>query len=76
MVLYTGDAEGVVKQWEVFARATGDAEQTKIEQWPKMASQRLPKKAHLFQGHQDRINAILAVDSVKFVSASSDGTGA
>ena len=80
VVLYTGDERGVIKQWEVFARritttADGGQETTKIEQWPKMATQRLPKKAHLFQGHQGRINEILAVDAVKFVSASSDGTG-
>jgi hypothetical protein len=69
IVLYTGDAEGVVKQWEVFAV------DKKLEQWPKLASQRLPKKAHLFQGHDGPVTAILAVDAVKFVSAGSDGTG-
>ena len=45
-VLYTGDAQGTVKQWEIFARDSGQ----KIEPWPKLTTQRMPKKAHLFPG--------------------------
>lgn len=69
IVLYTGDAEGTVKQWEVFAA------NDKLQQWPKLATQRMPKKAHLFKGHEGSVTAILAIDAVKFVSAGSDGTG-
>lgn len=70
-VLLTGDANGVVKQWEVLSRRGG----TRLEQWPKLASQRLSKKAHLFaRQHEGAVTALASVDQTKFVSASADGT--
>lgn len=70
-VLLTGDANGVVKQWEVLRRSGG----SRLEQWPKLASQRLSKKAHLFaRQHEGAVTALASVDSTKFVSASADGT--
>ncbi|EEC45470.1 predicted protein [Phaeodactylum tricornutum CCAP 1055/1] len=77
-VLLTGCASGTVKQFEVFARRMpGTSEKTqsvKLEQWPKMSSQRLRKKAHVFSGHEAPVTALCAVDSTKFLSASADGT--
>jgi len=67
--LYTGDADGGVKQWQVFAAAG------RLEHWPKLATQRLPQRAHLFRGHDAVVTALAAVDALKFLSASSDGTG-
>jgi WD40 repeat protein len=47
---------------------------TRLEQWPKLPTQRLPKKAHLFRGHDMDVTALLPVDATKFLSASKDGT--
>jgi hypothetical protein len=93
-VLYTGDAQGLVKQWEVLKMVTKAASSTnddnddgiecitnskrknyKVEAWPKLSSQRLPKRAHMFTGHYSAITGLLAIDALKFVSASADGTG-
>lgn len=68
-VIYTGDSQGLVKQWEIFSGGH------KMEAWPKLATQRLPKKAHLFSGHDGNVTAIMAVDAVKFVTGATDGTG-
>jgi len=71
-LLLTGSADGVVKQWEVFARP--GAERARLEQWPKLSTQRLPKKAHMFQGHGNPVTALQAIDATKFLSAAADGT--
>jgi len=71
--LYTGDGSGTVKQWHVFARG-GNHDSERLEQWPKLPTQRLPKKAHLFQKHDAPVRAIEAVDGTKFVTAAADGT--
>lgn len=72
ILLLTGDQQGNVKQWEVLTRSVDGV--TKLEQWPKLSTQRLPKKAHVFPGHEGRITAIRAIDDTKFLSASTDGT--
>jgi hypothetical protein len=46
----------------------------RLEHWPKLPTQRLPKKAHLFRGHDMEVTALLPVDATKFLSASKDGT--
>ena len=48
----------------------------KLENWPKIPSQRLPKKAHLFEGHHGPVTAIEAMGGRRpqFLSASADGT--
>ena len=93
-ILYTGDAQGLVKQWEVLKMETTTAstsasvssngndgttnnikDQYKVEAWPKLSTQRLPKKAHVFTGHDAAVTGLLSVDALKFVSASADGTG-
>jgi hypothetical protein len=77
--LFTGDAAGAVKQWEVLSRSMGTdgdrAATTKLEPWPKLATQRLQKRAHVFQSmHTDAVTALLPVDSNKVLSASKDGS--
>jgi hypothetical protein len=87
-ILYTGDAQGLVKQWEVLKMETSSSlpsdndrvtkyveKKYKVEAWPKLSTQRLPKKAHVFVGHYAAITGLLSVDALKFVSASADGTG-
>ena len=78
-LLLTGDETGVVKQWEVLSRPVADAKDggpsgVRLEQWPKMATQRLPKKAHVFTGHEGPVTALRAMDGGKFLSSSFDGT--
>ena len=96
LVLLTGDATGLIKQWEILPRITttttsttttggsssgiADSDNNKrrtavrLEQWPKLSTQRLAKKAHIFTGHDGAISSLLAMDATKFVSASTDGT--
>jgi hypothetical protein len=71
-VLFTGDAQGLVKRWELLS---GGGTSTRLDAWPKLATQRLPKRAHVFAGHDDEITALRAIDGTKFVSAGLDGTG-
>lgn len=56
--LAAGDARGRVKQWQLFVRG-----KYVIQTWPKLDTQRLPGKAHLFvpprQGRSDKENIIL-----------------
>ncbi len=48
---------------------------TRLEQWPRLANQRLSKRAHLFKGgHESAVRVIVANDSTKFLSASEDGS--
>ena len=72
-VLLTGTQVGDIKQWEVMSRTLQDGK-IKLEQWPKLATQRLPNKAHVFRGHDGAVTALRGVDGTKFVSAASDGT--
>ena len=47
-----------------------------MENWPKISSQRLPKKAHIFEGHDGPITALETMGGRRpqFLSASEDGT--
>lgn len=55
---------------------SSDEPSLKLEHWPRMASQRMQKRAHLFQGHEEAmpITALTSVDASKFLSAGADGT--
>lgn len=46
----------------------------KLEHWPRLPNQRMKRRAHMFQGHAEAVNALAQVDSTKFLSASADGT--
>lgn len=71
-VLFTGGGDCLVKQWEMLSSPSSQ----RLENWPKLASQRLPKKAHLFKGHHGPITAIEAMRGQRpqFLSASTDST--
>lgn len=71
--LLTGCSDGTIKQWEVLSRSLEDG-QVKLEQWPKLATQRLPKTAHVFSGHHGAVTALKGIDATKFLSAAHDGT--
>lgn len=64
--VFVGDSVGSLKQFFVFGKE-------RLESFPKMASQRLPKKAHLFQGTNEAVRSILVIDAAKVVCA--DDTG-
>lgn len=68
-VLITGGVQGQVKQWEMISSPS----MQKMENWPKMSTQRLPKKAHIFEGHDGPVTALEAMGP-HFLSASEDGT--
>ena len=46
----------------------------RLEHWPRLPNQRMKRRAHVFQGHSEPVNALAQVDSTKFLSASADGT--
>ena len=73
-VLLTGSADGVIKQWEVLSSPSAETGDSRVQQWPKLPTQRLAKQAHLFQGHDGPITALRSMGATKFISASTDGT--
>ena len=74
--IVTGDAQGVLKQWQLLPRGPD-----RLEHWPKLSTQRLPQAAHVFhtRPHHDDDDASIAALAVvattqrQVVSASSDG---
>lgn len=55
--------------------ASFDEPSFKLEHWPRMANQRMQRRAHLFKGHEEMpITALASVDASKFLSAGADGT--
>jgi WD40 repeat protein len=86
-ILITGGADGTVKQWEILPRsaASSAAEDssttTVLEHWPRLATQRMPKRAHVFatshmggNGDDLTITALASHGDDKIISASADGT--
>eukprot|EP00521_Asterionellopsis_glacialis_P010053 CAMPEP_0195289330 /NCGR_PEP_ID=MMETSP0707-20130614/5654_1 /TAXON_ID=33640 /ORGANISM="Asterionellopsis glacialis, Strain CCMP134" /LENGTH=601 /DNA_ID=CAMNT_0040349323 /DNA_START=343 /DNA_END=2148 /DNA_ORIENTATION=+ len=73
-LLLTGGSDGMVKQWEIL----GSSSSSKLEHWPRMANQRMQRRAHLFKGHSDGPVTALAClkggEAQKFLSAGADGT--
>ena len=79
LVVISGDSQGMVQQWNLLerqARVEGSSDtKTVLDAWPKMANQRVPGRAHLFQGHEDTITSITSTKNTDFVvTASRDGT--
>jgi WD40 repeat protein len=46
----------------------------KLEHWPRLTTQRMQRRAHLFRGHSGPITALVCNDPSKFLSAGADGT--
>mmetsp|Transcript_20391 Transcript_20391/g.33756 ORF Transcript_20391/g.33756 Transcript_20391/m.33756 type:complete len:548 (-) Transcript_20391:18-1661(-) len=92
-ILITGGADGSVKQWEILPRSSVSSTSsndddhkktttTLLEHWPRLATQRMPKRAHVFctrhyvggDEAQDSITALASHGDNKILSASADGT--
>jgi WD40 repeat protein len=84
-LLVTGDQDGIIKQWELMSRTISSSSSSDLEkrssriqyeQWPKLATQRMSKRVHLFSGHGDPVTCLVYpnADSTRLVSASQDGT--
>lgn len=71
--LLTGSKDGTIKQWELLPRTLENGN-VHLEQWPKLSTQRLRSKAHIFKGHEGSVSALRSVDGAKILSAASDGT--
>ncbi|KAI2489286.1 hypothetical protein MHU86_25305 [Fragilaria crotonensis] len=69
--LITGGMDGVVKQWDILTRIRED--KTMFEHWPRLSNQRMKQRAHLFQGHENKITA-LQYHPNAILSAGVDGT--
>mmetsp|Transcript_4594 Transcript_4594/g.6627 ORF Transcript_4594/g.6627 Transcript_4594/m.6627 type:complete len:546 (-) Transcript_4594:41-1678(-) len=77
VILVTGGGEdGSVKQWELLPRRQANVDTMKLEHWPRLANQRMAKRAHTFAGHSDdsSVTALAYTDATHFVSAGTDGT--
>jgi len=57
---------------EIFSRPSDNKNSLKLEHWPRMASQRMKRRAHIFESHEGRITALVG-DSSKILSAGADG---
>lgn len=96
-VLLIGAADGTVKQYEIIPRmiessqdnnlGNGSDEILKLEHWPRLSSQRMNRRAHMFMGHEGPITALVCgsssggvgvegcdLSSSKILSAGMDGT--
>lgn len=77
VIIVTGSGtDGSIKQWELLPRRQAEADTTKLEHWPRLANQRMAKRAHTFAGHSDdsMVTALAYTDATHFVSAGTDGT--
>jgi WD40 repeat protein len=73
-ILLTGGVDGVIKQWEMISDESS-SNPTKLQHWPRLSSQRMKRRAHLFQGHAPGpITSLACVDQSKILSAGADGT--
>ena len=75
-ILVSGGADGTIKQWEMIAKKNQDSGIWSCEHWPRLSSQRMKSRSHLFQGHDGPISSLSCpvIDSSKLVSAGLDGT--
>lgn len=73
--LVTGGEDGSVIQWQMIQRTSSDDSSTVLEHWPRLATQRMPQKAHVFgKGHGAAVTALLYCSKDLVVSAGIDGT--
>jgi len=73
-ILLTGGTDGIVKQWEMISDDSSPTS-TKLQHWPRISSQRMKRRAHLFEGHSPGpITSLACADPSKILSAGADGT--
>jgi hypothetical protein len=61
--LVTGSTLGEMKQWELIPR--GENNNAGLEYWPKLASQTMPGKAHVFKSRGDEAEEILSIWAIQ-----------
>lgn len=74
-ILLTGGEDGAVKQWEILAQQSTFG--IRLEHWPRMSSQRMKRRHHLFKGHYGAVTSISQqsmYDSSKFLTSGDDGS--
>ena len=74
-ILLTGGEDGAVKQWEILAQQSTFG--IRLEHWPRMSSQRMKRRHHLFKGHDGAVTSISQqskYDSSKFLTSGNDGS--
>jgi len=74
-ILLTGGEDGAVKQWEILAQQSTFG--VRLEHWPRMSSQRMKRRHHLFKGHHGAVTSISQqsmYDSSKFLTSGNDGS--
>ncbi|KAL9181168.1 hypothetical protein ACHAXT_009973 [Thalassiosira profunda] len=73
-ILLTGGEDGSVKQWEILSQKSGPT--IRMEQWPRMSTQRMKRRAHLFSGHDGPVTSIAQQghDGSKFLTCGRDGS--
>lgn len=74
-VLITGGADGFIKQWEIIHQPKGRS--IDLMHWPRLPSQRMKGRAHIFKGNRGPITCIVCdfdqTNGQKILAASSDG---
>jgi WD40 repeat protein len=74
-ILLTGGEDGLVKQWEILSQQSTFG--IRLEHWPRMSSQRMKRRHHLFKGHYGAVTSISQqsmYDSSKFLTSGDDGS--
>lgn len=75
-ILFTGGEDGSIKQWEILGKETSNGD-LRLEHWPRMKTQRMKRRAHMFLGHSGKVTCISQqsyFDNSKFISSGEDGT--
>jgi len=77
-ILITGGEDGSVKQWEILSQKDQSSTGVRLEHWPRLSTQRMKRRAHLFSpSHDGPVTCISQQsmnDSSKFLTASEDGS--
>mmetsp|Transcript_12711 Transcript_12711/g.27046 ORF Transcript_12711/g.27046 Transcript_12711/m.27046 type:complete len:681 (-) Transcript_12711:65-2107(-) len=76
LILLTGGEDGSVKQWEILSQESLSFG-TRMEHWPRLSTQRMQRRCHLFPGHNGPVTTLAhqsAYDSSKFLSCGRDGS--
>ena len=77
-ILITGGEDGSVKQWEILSQKDQSSTGVRLEHWPRLSTQRMKRRAHLFSpSHDGAVTCISQQsmnDSSKFLTASDDGS--
>ena len=77
-ILITGGEDGSVKQWEILSQKDQSSTGVRLEHWPRLSTQRMKRRAHLFSPSHDGPVTCISQQSMndlsKFLTASEDGS--